>query len=130
MVITFFILIPLYSDKLFTRFNPHILVMQTPYDFGHRKFHVRSSAFKGKGTRIVYIPYGIEIADTEHARDAHFYNAVVRNAWRVFTFSERMLEDYRLMCPNSSAVKCLGHPKFDSLYYRNKIPPLPKIYFI
>ena len=36
----------IYSDKLFSRFNPHVLVMQTPYDFGHRKLHVRSAAFK------------------------------------------------------------------------------------
>lgn len=111
-----------YSDNLFSRFDPHVLIMQTPYDFGHRKLHVRSAAFKKKGTRIVYIPYGIELADTEHARDAHFYNPVVRNAWRVFTFSERMREDYRLMCPNYPAVKCVGHPKFDALCNRELFP--------
>ena len=83
---------------------------------------MRSAEFKRKGTRIVYIPYGIEIADTEHARDAHFNNPVVRNAWRVFTFSERMREDYCLMCPNSTAVKCVGHPKFDGLYHRERFP--------
>ncbi len=117
----------IYSDKLFSRFNPHVLIMQTPYDFGHRKLHVRSAAFKNKGTRIVYIPYGIELADTEHARDAHFYNPVVRNAWRVFTFSDRMLQDYRLMCPNFGAVKCLGHPKFDALYHRERFPILEEV---
>lgn len=35
-----------YSDKLFCQFMPHITVMQTPYDFGHRRPHVRSAAFK------------------------------------------------------------------------------------
>lgn len=112
----------LYSEQVFQRFHPHIFVMQTPYDYGHRSPKMRSAEFKRKGTRIVYIPYGIEIADTEHARDAHFNNPVVRNAWRVFTFSERMREDYCLMCPNSSAVKCVGHPKFDGLYHRERFP--------
>ena len=116
-----------YSNSLFTHFLPHIVVMQTPYDFGHRRAHTRSAAFKAKGARIVYIPYGIELADTAHARDAHFYNQVVLNAWRVFTFSERMREDYRLMCPNASAVKCLGHPKFDALYHREQIPQRQEI---
>lgn len=112
----------LYSDQLFQSFHPHVFVMQTPYDYGHRRPQMRSAEFKRKGTRIVYIPYGIEIADTEHARDAHFNNPVVRNAWRVFTFSERMREDYCVMCPNSSAVKCVGHPKFDGLYYWDHFP--------
>lgn len=117
----------IYSDRLFATFKPHVLVMQTPYDYGHRNAHVRSSAFAVRGTRIVYIPYGIELSDTEHARDAHFCNPVVINAWRVFTFSERMREDYRRYCCNYRAVKCLGHPKFDALYHREKIPPLPEI---
>ncbi len=112
----------LYSEQVFQRFHPHVFVMQTPYDYGHRSPKMRSAEFKRKGTRIVYIPYGIEIADTEHARDAHFNNPVVRNAWRVFTFSERMCEDYYIMCPNSSAVKCVGHPKFDGLYHRDRFP--------
>ncbi len=116
-----------YSDRLFNCFQPHVLVMQTPYDYGHRKAHVRSSAFYRKGTRIVYIPYGIELSDTAHARDAHFCNAVVMNAWRVFTFSERMREDYHRYCSNSTAVKCLGHPKFDTLYHKEKLACLPEI---
>lgn len=110
----------IYTDNLFAKFSPHVLIMQTPYDYGHRKPHVRSGAFKKRGTRIVYIPYGIELSDTEHARDAHFLNAVVRNAWRVFTFSERMRQDYRSYCPNYAAVKCFGHPKFDALYHKEQ----------
>ncbi len=116
-----------YEDSVFSRFHPHVLVMQTPYDFGHRRLHVRSATFKRKGTRIVYIPYGIELADTEHARDAHFMNPVVLNAWRVFTFSERMREDYFLQCPNRAAVKCVGHPKFDSLYHKERFPILEEV---
>ena len=110
----------IYSNGLFEKFRPHILVMQTPYDYGHRDVHVRSAAFRSKGTRIVYIPYGIELADTEHARSAHFLSAVVMNSWRVFTFSERMQDDYKYYCPNSRAVKCLGSPKFDALYHKER----------
>lgn len=117
-----------YSDSLFSKFSPHVLIMQTPYDYGHRKFHVRSAAFKKRGTRIVYIPYGIELSNTEHAQDAHFHNAVVRNSWRIFTFSERMREDYRQLCPNFHAVKCLGHPKFDGLYHKENFKPLEEVF--
>lgn len=116
-----------YTKKKFSIFSPHVLVMQTPYDYGHRSPSVRSAAFKKTGTRIMYIPYGIELADTEHARDAHFFNAVVRNAWRVFTFSERMREDYRFYCPNYRAVKCVGHPKFDALCHREELTLPPKL---
>lgn len=116
-----------YSDKLFCQFMPHITVMQTPYDFGHRRPHVRSAAFKKKGTRIIYIPYGIELSDTAHARDAHFLNAVVKNAWRVFTFSESIRADYRRYSTNYAAVKCLGHPKFDALYHKEQFSQLPEI---
>ncbi len=45
-----------YSDKLFSRFNHHVLVMLTPYDYGHRRLHVRSATFRNKGTRIVLFP--------------------------------------------------------------------------
>lgn len=117
----------IYSDSLFSKFCPHVLVLQTPYDYGHRRAHVRSDSFKKRGTRIVYIPYGIELSNTEHAQEAHFYNAVVRNSWRVFTFSERMREDYRLYCPNYHAVKCLGHPKFDGLYHKENFLPLKEV---
>ena len=117
----------IYSDSLFSKFSPHVLIMQTPYDYGHRNYHVRSAAFKKRGTRIVYIPYGIELSNTEHAKDAHFHNAVVRNSWRIFTFSERMREDYRKYCTNYNAVKCLGHPKFDGLYHKENFPPLNEI---
>ncbi len=47
-----------------SEFRPHVLVMQTPYDNWHRKENHRSSIWKSKGIRLVYIPYGIEISDT------------------------------------------------------------------
>lgn len=116
-----------YSDDLFMQFSPHVLIMQTPYDNGHRSKHVRSENLKKRGTRIVYIPYGIEFPNTKHARNVHFSSTVVKNSWRVFTFSERMLEDYKQFCSNFTAVYCFGSPKFDSLYYREQFLPLEQV---
>lgn len=101
-------------------FSPHVIVIQTPYDAGHRIKAHWSSAWKGKGYRVVYIPYGIEISDTETSHGMHFEQHVIENAWRVYTFSETMLKDYRKYCINSEAVRALGLPKFDSLYYKEK----------
>ncbi|RKN82184.1 bifunctional glycosyltransferase/CDP-glycerol:glycerophosphate glycerophosphotransferase [Paenibacillus ginsengarvi] len=98
-------------------YKPHVVVLQTPYD-SNRRDKLTSSFMKNKGIRTVYIPYGIEIADTEHARDAHFNQDVVKNSWRTYTFSDAMLKEYRFHSDNGEAVKALGLPKFDSLYQR------------
>lgn len=101
-------------------YNPHIIVVQTPYDAGHRIKAHWSSAWKAKGYRVIYVPYGIEISDTETSHGMHFEQHVIENAWRVYTFSETMLKDYRKYCVNAGAVRALGLPKFDSLYHREK----------
>ena len=101
-------------------FKPHIAVYQTPYDNWHRTYAHWSDSIKAEGVRIVYIPYGIEISDTAKARDDHFNCGVLKNAWRVYTFSDKMLEDYKKYSSNSEAVKALGHPKFDGLYHKEQ----------
>lgn len=102
-------------------FRPHVVVVQTPYDT-NRAERYKSTSLKAKGYRVVYIPYGIEIAATEHARQAHFNEAVVKNCWRLYTLSEVMKQDYNRYCENASAVRALGLPKFDALYYSSKYP--------
>ena len=97
-------------------FNPHVIIIQTPYDAGHRSKAHWSSAWKAKGYRVVYIPYGIEISDTVTSRGMHFEQHVIQNAWRIFTFNERMLKDYRKYCVNAEAVRACGLPKFDSFF--------------
>ena len=99
-------------------YRPHVIVMQTPYDAGHRIKAHWSSAWKAKGYRVVYVPYGIEISDTETSHGMHFEQHVIENAWRVYTFSELMLKDYRRYCVNAGAVRVLGLPKFDALYHK------------
>lgn len=108
-----------FNDFDIDEYRPHVIVLQTPYDAGHRIKAHWSSAWKAKGYRVIYIPYGIEISDTETSHGMHFEQHVVENAWRVYTFSETMLKDYRRYCVNAGAVRALGLPKFDSLYDKN-----------
>ena len=102
-----------YTDDLLEEFRPHVLILQTPYDEYHRAPHVRSGKLKQFGCRLVYITYGIEIADTDEAHKDHFLRDAVLNSWRIYTFSERMRHDYLAYSPNGDAVRALGHPKFD-----------------
>lgn len=110
----------LYQDFDLEAFAPHIFVMQTPYDHWHRKECHHAPVYKSKGYRIVYIPYGIEITDTETSRRDHFEQAVELNAWRIYTFSEKMRQDYRTYCTNARSVKGLGLPRLDSLFELQK----------
>lgn len=108
-----------YSEEGYKKFRPHIAIYQSPYDATHRNPDTFTLHMKKLGTRIVYIPYGIEIADTEDARAAHFDTFVVRNSWRIYTFSESMTEEYRKYCVNRHAVRACGLPKIDAFYKKN-----------
>lgn len=107
-----------YSEEKIKEFMPHAALYQPPYDVAYRNPSALSLHLRNLGIRIVYIPYGIEIADTEDARYNHFFTYVIRNCWRIYTFSEVMREDYERYCPNRHAVRALGIPKLDSLYSR------------
>lgn len=96
-------------------FRPHAIVIQTPYDKWHRKEVHWSNIYKMKGYRLIYIPYGIEISDTNDSHILHFEQNVIYNCWRIYTFSDAMLRDYKAYCTNSKAVRALGLPRFD--YY-------------
>lgn len=105
----------IYSEDRLDAFKPHVALYQPPYDVLYRNPSALSIHLMNKGVRIMYIPYGIEIADTEDARLAHFNTYVVRNSWRIYTFSNIMLEDYQQYCPNRHAVRATGSPKFDAI---------------
>lgn len=112
-----------YVDSIYfdvDSFNPHIIIYQTPYDNGHRKPIHQTAYAKAKGFRVVYIPYGIEITDTETSRKAHFEQDVIKNNWRLYTFSERMKLDYQYFSVGRYGVRALGLPRFDCLYYKEK----------
>jgi glycosyltransferase involved in cell wall biosynthesis len=109
-----------FSDINIDLYQPHIMVFQTPYDKLHRKYPNRSLNIKAKGIRIVYIPYGIEFGDTSKSRNDIFNVDVVNNAWRVFTLSEKMVEEYKKYSSNYVSVRSVGSPKFDGLYNKEK----------
>lgn len=96
-------------------FNPHIMVYQSPYDSWHRPKELWSRHYRAKGVRVMYITYGIEISDTEDARDSHFNLEFIDFCWRIYTFSEKMKLDYEKYCKNYKSVRALGQPKFDGL---------------
>lgn len=110
-----------YEEFDLDTYRPHVVVLQTPYDTNRAKKY-KTIFLKGKGYRVVYIPYGIEIADTGHAKEAHFSETVVQNCWRVYTLSDTMKRDYYKYCANAVAVRALGLPKFDALYDPAKFP--------
>ena len=114
----------IYSDELICRRNPHVVVLQSPYDGHHRPENIQSKTLRAMGIRVVYITYGIEISDTPASRKAHFMTAPL-NCWRVYTFNELMRWDYMRYCPNGAAARSFGHPKFDALYLRKATAALP-----
>jgi len=77
---------------------------------------------KQEKIRVVYIPYGIEIVDTQTARRDHFENFVVENSWRIFTCCEVVREEYLKYCRNREAVRALGSPKFDGTVHKENYP--------
>ena len=103
-----------FSDADFEKYSAHIAVLQTPYDILQRSPHLYSRTLTDKGIRVVYIPYGIEIADTRAARHDHFRETVINNAWRIYTFSDAATLEYKKYCNNSSSVRAVGLPRFDA----------------
>lgn len=101
------------EDFDFKGYRSHVVFMQSPYDLTFHTPDMLALNFKKQGTRVVYIPYGIEIADTNTARRDHFQNFVVENCWRIYTSSEKMAAEYKRHCMNYRAVRALGSPKFD-----------------
>jgi len=103
--------------------SPDIAVLQTPYDHIHRPVEIWSKVLKLKGIRVVYIPYGIEISDTENVRKFHFAEGVPLYAWKVYTFSELIKQDYIKYSRNAKKrVEVLGQPKFDGLFHKENLP--------
>ena len=107
-----------FSEFDIERHKPHVVVMQTPYDDWHRLPSAYSTRIRRLGARIVYIPYGIEFADTANARLSHFHTFTVLNAWRIYVLSDLMKKEYRDNCPNREAVRVCGYPRFD--FYTNR----------
>lgn len=112
----------MYEDINFTEYCPHIVFIQFPYDAAFHIPDTLSIQFKRRGSRVVYIPYGIEISDTQIAIKDHFHSFVVENAWRIYTSSEGLKREYDEYCHNRNAVRVTGSPKFDAIKDRDLFP--------
>lgn len=111
-----------YEEIDFDSYVPHVVFIQFPYDAAFHTPDTLSLQFKKMGTRVVYVPYGIEISDTEIARKDHFNSFVVENCWRLYTSSRGIKEEYDKYCRNREAVRVTGSPKFDAIIDRDKLP--------
>ena len=107
-------------------FNPHIAFLQTAYDSNRRNDYKSLTLFL-QGIRVVYISYGIEISNTEHAHKDHFRNYVVRNSWKIYTGSEMTRQDYLRYLRQERDVCALGLPRFDALYHRENFQQLAEV---
>lgn len=112
----------LYENIDFEVYLPHIVFIQFPYDAAFHTPDTLSIQFKKRGTRVVYIPYGIEISDTEIARKDHFLSFVVENCWRLYTSSYGIKAEYDKYCHNREAVRVTGSPKFDAISHKESLP--------
>ncbi len=112
----------LYQEIDFNVYIPHIVFVQFPYDAAMHTPETLSLQFKRRGTRVVYVPYGIEIADTDISRKDHFNSFVVENSWRIYTCCDGIKREYDKYCRNRSAVRVCGSPKFDAISYKNEFP--------
>ncbi len=111
-----------FEDFDLQTYKPHIAFVQFPYDLACHAPDALSLRLKCMGIRVVYIPYGIEIVDTQTARRDHFENFVVENSWRIFTCCEAVRKEYLKYCRNREAVRALGSPKFDGTAHTENYP--------
>lgn len=111
-----------YEEVDWETYVPHVVFIQFPYDAACHTPETLSIQFRRRGTRVVYIPYGIEISDTEIARKDHFHNYVVENSWRIYTCCEGIKKEYDYYCRNRTAVRVTGSPKFDAISRREQYP--------
>lgn len=110
----------IFSYERVINFRPHYMIYQTPYEHTQRNPYAWSARYRRQGIRIVYIPYGIEIADTQQARYQHFSLGVVLNAFNVYVLSHGIEEEYLKYCINGQAVRVMGLPRFDSLKHSER----------
>ncbi len=110
------------EDINFDEYIPHAVFVQFPYDAAFHAPEMLSIRFRNRGTRVIYIPYGIEISDTPMARKDHFNSRVIENAWRIYVSSEGIKAEYNEYCRNREAVRATGSPKFDCVRNKEKYP--------
>ncbi len=100
------------------RFNrPHIMLYQTPWDEAHRPAFLQSLEIASMGTRIAYIPYGINYSAS--VWDDFVFSDLKFKAkpWFIAGLSEKLKMDHQYLSKNCGHnVVVTGLPKFDLLY--------------
>ena len=100
-------------------FKPHVTFVQNPYEYT-RPANIRIDQLKKAGSRIAYIPYGLEIGGGAWNIAAQFDSPVHRSAWRIFARSERHKAMFGKYCHvGNDHVFVVGHPKFDTMNVRH-----------
>lgn len=94
-------------------FNPHVVILQNPYD-STRPEIFSSDSLRKKGYRVGYIPYGLEMGGGQENIDWQFNLDFHHNAWRIFARSKRHKAMYaKYSKAGDRNVVVTGHPKFD-----------------
>jgi SAM-dependent methyltransferase len=94
-------------------FKPHVTFIQNPYE-ETRPENLRIDRLRKAGTRIAYIPYGLELGGGAWNISVQYDSILHRSAWRVFARSERHKTMFGKYCRvGNDHVHVVGHPKFD-----------------
>lgn len=94
-------------------FKPHVTLIQNPYE-ETRPDNLKIDRLKKAGTRIVYIPYGLELGGGAWNISVQYDSILHRSAWKIFARSERHKTMFGKYCRvGNDHVHVVGHPKFD-----------------
>ena len=107
--------VPFLTEAYFdpNSYRAHIVFIQNPYE-ETRPVKFRIEKFHCAGSRIAYIPYGLEMGGGAWNLKAQFNSHLHRSAWRIFARSERHKKMFAKYChAGNSHVVVTGHPKLD-----------------
>ena len=99
----------------FRRKRPHIVLYQTPWDVAHRPRFLQSDMIGALGSRIAYIPYGINYSASVYP-DYIFSDLKFKmKPWFIAGLSKWLKKDHNLMSERCGHnVFVTGLPKFDA----------------
>lgn len=110
--------IPWYFYDINTE-KPGFVFFQNPYDPTRPLgFHADNVCPK---TKVVYVPYGLEIGGGYANYDRQFNLFIQNNAWLICSRSQRNKNMYKKYCSRGDInVVITGHPKLDAIYNLDK----------
>ena len=104
-------------------FRPHVFFYQTPWDQSHRPAYLQSNRINEFGTRIAYIPYGIEYSNSVWPDYRFSNNKFLVKPWKVFCLSPQMRFEHHLQsAQGADHVVSTGLPKFDLIWHKDRFP--------